>query len=315
MGKRSVSTVSHVDIQRYLFHVSENGATLNMTYRDLGVLRLFYDFLNLGGVVNYVAPRFVKVRRPLWNSPSPLTESQIQKLIEATRTLRERALIEFFYGTGCRLSELRRLKIEDLDLDARCARLTGKFGKLRTVLYTKITADALRAYIGQRAKGFVFKEDLPTQKGCLFRCDGRWRVRWTVYNRQGRRPHQRTMYLGWTEQLTEDEAKKKQEALLSNQRNLTRPPRNRPLSGVAVQQIVKKVAGRAGLKNIGPHSLRRAFATHLYEHGADIYVIKTLMGHVWIHTTMRYANMGLDRLTKTFDECHPRTRLNEGASG
>jgi site-specific recombinase XerD len=133
MGRRSIAAVGHLDIQRYLSHISEDGVSLNGAYRDLGVLRLFYDFLNLGGVVNYVAPRFVRLRRPWWNSPSPLTELQVQKLISATRTPRERALIEFLYGTGCRLSEVLRLKIEDIDLDARCARVRGKLGKIRTV--------------------------------------------------------------------------------------------------------------------------------------------------------------------------------------
>jgi site-specific recombinase XerD len=52
MGRRSIAAVGHLDIQRYLSHISEDGASLNGTYRDLGVLRLFYDFLNFRGVVN-----------------------------------------------------------------------------------------------------------------------------------------------------------------------------------------------------------------------------------------------------------------------
>ena len=43
---------------------------------------------------------------------SPLSESQVQRLIAAAKTLRERALVEFFYATGCRLSEARYLRIE-----------------------------------------------------------------------------------------------------------------------------------------------------------------------------------------------------------
>ena len=104
VGEKSVATATHFDIRRYIARVSENGASLNTVYRDLGVLRLFYDFLNLGGVVHYVAPRFIKLRRPCKkNSLRPLSEWQVQRIISATRTPRERALIEVFYATGCRL--------------------------------------------------------------------------------------------------------------------------------------------------------------------------------------------------------------------
>jgi len=83
---------------------------------------------------------------------------------------------------------------------------------------------------------------------------------------------------------------------------------------VSVQQLIKKIASRACLKKVSPHTLRRTFATHLYDHGASIDVIKVLMGHVWIQTTMKYARMGHDRLSKIFDQHHPRESLNEQAA-
>ena len=180
VGMRSIATASHTDIRHYIARISEDGASLGTVYRDLGVLRLFYDFLNLGGVVSYVAPRFIRLRRPWRNSLRPLTESQVQRLISAPRTLRERALVEFFYGTGCRLSEAIRLKVEDIDLDAGTAQIRGKLGKVRTVLLPKTAADALRAYIGSRQNGFIFQQDLPAQKGCLTAQDGRWKSKWGV---------------------------------------------------------------------------------------------------------------------------------------
>ena len=81
VGDKSIASANHFDIRHYIAQASENGATLNSVYRDLGVLRLFYDFLNLGGLVHYVAPRFVKLRRPWTHNPRPLSESQVQRLI------------------------------------------------------------------------------------------------------------------------------------------------------------------------------------------------------------------------------------------
>ncbi len=119
LGMRSVTTARHTDIRLFIAHASENGATLATVYRSLGVLRQFYDFLNLGGVVDYVAPRFVRLRVPWRDRRGTLTHSQMRHLIATTETPRERALVELFYSTGCRLSEVVNLKIEDVDFTAQ----------------------------------------------------------------------------------------------------------------------------------------------------------------------------------------------------
>lgn len=209
MGRKSVAQVSHVEIQRYLAQISDDGVSLIGAYRDLGILRLFYDFLNLGGVVNYVAPRFVKLRRPMWGSPGVLTEGQVQRLLAATQTLRERALIEFFYGTGSRLSEVRRLKIKDVDLEARCARVCGKFGKVRTVLFTKTAKEALCAYIGERNKGYVFTDEMPTQKGCLTIHGRQWKLKYGVYTGPHGTRRQKTKCFGSVDRVSFEDAQKK----------------------------------------------------------------------------------------------------------
>ncbi|HXQ25789.1 MAG TPA: tyrosine-type recombinase/integrase [Candidatus Acidoferrales bacterium] len=311
LGKRSLATVSHVDIRQFIACTSADGASLGVVYRDLGVLRLFYDFLNLGGLVSYVAPRFVRLRRPWWNSLAPLNESQVQRLIAATRTLRERALVELFYATGCRLSEAIHLKVEDLDLDARTARILGKLGKARIVLLTKNAAEALRGYIGDRRGGFVFRQERPVPMGCLTTQNGKWLALWHDYG--GQKPRRRRKYLGSVEQLPYGTARRMHQELL-NSCNLIRPHRNCPLSKMAVQTVIKKVANRAGLKKVTPHTLRRTFATHLHDHGASVEVIQALMGHVWIQTTMKYARISTDRLANTFERCHPRGKLNGQAS-
>jgi integrase/recombinase XerD len=309
IGERSIAIVRHTEIRQYIAHASECGASLNAVYRELGVLRLFYDFLNLGGVVSYVAPRFVRLRRPLGNSRRPLSESQIHRVISAARTSRERALVEFFYATGCRLGEVRRLKIENLDFPSRSAQVRGKLGKIRTVLFTETASDALRSYIAGRKGGFIFQEDLPVQKGSLFVHYGRWMSKWTDYRTRNGIPSQKSRSLGDVKQLSYEAAKKKHGELMASL-DLVRPSRNRPLSAVAIQMVIARIARRAGLKNVTPHTFRRTFATHLYDHGASVEVIKALMGHVWIHTTMIYVRIGPDRLAKVFNQCHPREHLD-----
>lgn len=312
MGERSMVSASHWDIRQFMTRVSEDGSTLNATYRHLSVLRLFYDFLNLGGLVSYVPPRLVRLRRGPTNPGPMLTEFQIRRLIDATRTLRERALIEFFYGSGCRLCEAKTLTVECVDLIHRTARILGKLGMVRTVLLTKSAADALGAYIGDRRTGLVFQQDMPLQRGCVAKRGNRWVGLWTDYGEPGPRHPRKVKDLGRLDQIPYENARLEFETFLRG-KNLVRPISTRPLSNMAVQHLVKLIGERAGLRNVGPHMLRRSFATHLYDHGAALEVVQALLGHRFLQTTLGYTRLSTGRLKKTFERCHPRRKMNECA--
>lgn len=80
----------------------------------------------------------------------------------------------------------------------------------------------------------------------------------------------------------------------------------RPLERVAVWQIVRRNAQRAGLRDVHPHMLRHSFATHLLSGGADLRIVQELLGHADIATTQIYTHVDKTRLRDVMKSHHPR---------
>jgi len=80
----------------------------------------------------------------------------------------------------------------------------------------------------------------------------------------------------------------------------------RPLERVAVWQIVRRAAQRAGLTDIHPHKLRHSFATHMLVGGADLRVVQEMLGHSNIATTQIYTHVDRTHLKQIVRKHHPR---------
>ena len=121
--------------------------------RAVVAVRGLHRFAVAEGLTRADPAREVRPPLPPRRLPKAITVEEVERLLEAAghdqtpRALRDRALLEFLYGTGARISEAVGLAVDDLDLEAGSVRLAGKGGKQRVVPVGSFARAALEAYL------------------------------------------------------------------------------------------------------------------------------------------------------------------------
>jgi integrase/recombinase XerC len=159
LGKRRVDLTPHdVDlttIRAFMGDLHRQGQTRASVARKLSALRAFGRYLRREGWIEQdPAALAVSPKREI-KVPAHLSENEMARLLEipdGTVPLgrRDRAILELFYASGLRLSELVGLDIDDVNLSARVVRVMGKGAKERIVPFNGATADAIRAWLKDR---------------------------------------------------------------------------------------------------------------------------------------------------------------------
>jgi site-specific recombinase XerD len=307
IGSRTLNSVTPLDVGQFLTSTLPSRWADNFIADRLCALRCFFDFLYLGGVVDRVAPRLLKARARMRALPRVLTRAEINRLIQAAKHPRDRAMIELFYATGCRLSELRLLRAEDIDFRARRFIVRAK-RKERVVYFGAPAAKALLAYLDGRKAGYVFQDKIASQKGYITHVKkGVWLGVWKEYKLGERRGTKHTKSLGKYSDVSFEIAQKRFNLFLRRV-DLKRYKRDRPLNRSAVSAIVREIARKAGIGKASPRTIRHSFATHLLERGADIRAIQELLGHTYLTSTQIYTRISNRAVQKAFRRFHPRSK-------
>jgi integrase/recombinase XerC len=148
--------VDHLVIRSFLARLHERGLKKSSAARKLAALRTFFRYLCREGVLERNPARALLSPRTERRVPSHLEEDEVVALLdvpgEGLAPSRARAILELFYATGIRCSELVGLNVEDVDAHARMIRVLGKGRKERIVPFGQPAAQALRRYGAHRTQ-------------------------------------------------------------------------------------------------------------------------------------------------------------------
>lgn len=155
MQERGIAHVRDLDrysLRAYLAWLVELGYARASVVRKLSTLRTFLRWLLREKVINVdpLPKRGVMKRES--RLPRFLSQEEAKRLVDSPDTSeplgpRDSALLELLYAAGLRVSEARDLNIEDINLDGRELRVTGKGNKQRVVLIGATARDALSLYL------------------------------------------------------------------------------------------------------------------------------------------------------------------------
>lgn len=145
-------SVSAADAAAWVHALSTAEYTVTSVARKLSALRMFSRFLVREKIRDDDITALLSAPKPERRMPGTLSESEIGRLLGAAssgepRALRDRAVLELFYSSGLRVSELAALTIQQLDLVNGFIRVFGKGAKERIVPVGGKACDALATYL------------------------------------------------------------------------------------------------------------------------------------------------------------------------
>lgn len=147
--------LDHLNARAFLGDLHRRGNSKASAARKLSAIRAFGRYLRREGLLDTDPAALVGTPKREQRIPAHLAVDEMSKLLEMPDTTdplgrRDKAILELFYASGLRLSELVGLDLDDVNLSARVVRVLGKGRKERIVPFNRTAADALRAWLADR---------------------------------------------------------------------------------------------------------------------------------------------------------------------
>lgn len=188
------AALDRATLEAWAAHRREGGLALRSLQRELSALRRYYDWLQPQGLAGTHPARGYRLRNRGEHLPEVLDVDLVQQLLDAPAPtdaaaaelwLRDKAILELFYSSGLRLTELSRAKLGDLDLPGGLISVLGKGRKTRVLPVGKQARLALREWLALRPSWAGLESES-----------------WLFLTRQGRRLSERSIQSRLAHQAT-----------------------------------------------------------------------------------------------------------------
>lgn len=272
----------------HLAELNQAGTARSSVARKLSALRTFVKYLRREDIIEHDPTAMAVAPKRDQTIPTYLSEPEIERLIETPNTgaplgRRDRAILELFYASGLRLSELVSIDLEHLNLSERMVRVMGKGGKERLVPFNQSTLAALTTWMHDRAALLA-----------------------------SRRPPPSAQHVAAKKRPARSVAPHRPKAAQADAGDpLFINYRGKRLTGRSVDRLLRRYVAQCSTRmGISPHALRHSFATHLLQRGADLRAIQELLGHSRLSTTQRYTHVNAAQLIDVYRKSHPRASVS-----
>lgn len=154
--------INNNEVRGYLKYLDSCNLKNSTISRRISTLRTFYNYLLDEGLVESNVFHNIKNPKLEKKLPNYLNYNEIEELLESiditnTEGLQRRLLIEMFYSTGCRVSEMINVKLKDIDFTNKTIRIMGKGSKERIVYFGDYASKYLEEYLKKvEVKDYLF---------------------------------------------------------------------------------------------------------------------------------------------------------------
>lgn len=267
-GKTHPRLLGAKNIEAFLSHLATEGQVTASTQRQaLNALVFLYKHVLDIQLAEKIAPARGKRKT---SPPTVMTQAEVQCLL-AVMEGKPALMAKLLYGSGLRLMECIRLRIQDIDFGQNLIFVRGgKGGKDRTTILPQNLRDELQSQI--RAVKALHHKELEESFGEVY-----------IPEALARKYPKASRATGW------------QWAFPAKLRSID--PRSgkemrHHVQESVLQKAVKRAAEQARIdKRVGCHTLRHSFATHMLENGVNIRMLQELLGHADVKTTEIYTHV------------------------
>ena len=153
--KVKLRAVDNVCLRGFLAELHQKNLSKSSAARKLAAIRSFFQFCLKKGWLEDNPAKSVATPKTDQHVPGFLSEDEMEKFLELPKEddvlgVRDKAILELFYASGIRLSELVGINLEDLSLEEKMLRVRGKGKKERIVPFGRKAAESVAAYLRLR---------------------------------------------------------------------------------------------------------------------------------------------------------------------